>query len=195
MEDLKKIDELLQKYYDGETSLEEERKLHWFFQTCEIPAHLQSDAELFRYYYKQRKEEASSNMEETLTRLIHDREHKKRFIHSGKTIRLVSGIAATVLVMLALWIGIGRDIYRKQYTGAFKDTYDDPQLAYLETKKVLLMVSEKLNAGTKDLQYLSKYDHGVSMLTPVLSFGPGVQRLEKLSKFDEAKELITKKQQ
>jgi hypothetical protein len=195
MEDLKKIEELLQKYYDGETSLEEERKLHWFFQTCEIPAHLQSDAELFRYYYKQRKEEASSNMEETLIRLIHDQEHKKRFILSGKTIRMVSGIAATILVILALWIGIGRDIYRNQYAGVFKDTYDDPQLAYLETKKVLLMVSEKLNAGTKDLQYLSKYDQGVSMLTPVLSFGPGVQRLEKLSKFDEAKELITKKQQ
>lgn len=194
MEDLKKIEELLQKYYDGDTSLEEERKLHWFFQTCEVPSHLQSDADLFRYHYKQRKEEPSAILEEKLVRLLHDQEHKKRFFMSGRTIRLVSGIAATVLIILALWIGIGQDLFRKQHAGTFQDTYDDPQLAYLETKKVLLMVSEKLNAGTEDLQYLRKYNQGVNMLNPVLSFGPGVQRLEKLSKFNEATELITKKQ-
>lgn len=194
MEDLKKIEELLQKYYDGETDLEEERKLHWFFQTCDIPSHLQADAELFRYQYQQRKEEASPGLEEKLVRLLHDQEHKKRFFMSGRTIGVVSGIAATVLVVLALWIGFGQDLIRRQHADAFQDTFDDPELAYMETKKVLIMVSEKLNAGTKELQYLQKYNKSINMLDPVLSFGPCIQRLGKLSTFNEATELITKKQ-
>ncbi|KPK79900.1 MAG: hypothetical protein AMS27_17545 [Bacteroides sp. SM23_62_1] len=193
MEDMKKIEELIRKYYDGETSLEEERKLHWFFQTSDIPSHLQSDADIFRYHYKQRKEEPSAGLEEKLIRLLQDQEHKKSYSLSGRSIRLVSGIAASILVLLALWMGIGRDWSGKQQAGTFQDTYDDPQLAYLETKKVLIMVSEKLNTGTKDLEYLRKYDEGIDMLGPVLSFSPSVQRLDKLSKFNEAKELITKK--
>jgi len=194
MEDLKQIEELLEKYYSGETSLDEERKLHWFFQTREFPSYLQPDADIFRYHYKQKKEEASATLEEKLTKLFDEQEHKNRYFLSGRTIRLASTIAASILIVFALWIGVGRDIIRKQQIATYEDTYDDPQLAYLETKKVLLLVSEKLNAGTKDLQYLKKYNQGINMLEPVLSFGPGIKSLDKLSKFNEATELITKKQ-
>ena len=194
MENLKHIEELLEKYYNGETSLEEERKLHWYFQTHEIPNHLKPDEEIFRYHYKQTTEEASTDLTEKLSKLIDEEGRKSRFILPVRTIRMISGIAASVLILLALWIGFGRDFMQQRNLGKFADTYDDPQLAYVETKKALLLVSEKLNAGTKELQYFKKYNQSIGMLEPILSFGPSIQRLDKISKFNEATELITKKQ-
>ena len=194
MENLKQIEELLEKYYNGETSLEEERKLHWYFQTHEIPMHLRPDAEIFRYHYKQSREEVAPELSEKLSKLIDEQERRSRFIIPVRTIRWISGIAASILIILSLWIGIGRDIIRERHPGGFADTFDDPQLAYLETKKALLLVSEKLNTGTKELRHLNKYNQSIGMLEPILSFGPSIQRLDKISKFNEATELITKKQ-
>ena len=37
-----KIDELLDKYFEGETSCEEERELRRFFTEKEVPEHLQT---------------------------------------------------------------------------------------------------------------------------------------------------------
>ena len=42
-----KIDELLDKYFEGETSCEEERELRRFFTEGEVPEHLQTYRPLF----------------------------------------------------------------------------------------------------------------------------------------------------
>jgi len=192
MEDLKQIEELLEKYYNGETSLEEERKLHWYFQTHDVPMYLKPDAELFRSNYKRSTEEDAPELTEKLAKFIDEQDKKTRFIISVRSIRWISGIAASVVILLSLWIGFGRDSFRNHTK--FADTFDDPKIAYQESMKVLLLVSEKLNTGTKDLQHLKKYNQGFSKLEPVLSFGPSIQSLDKFSKFNEATELITKKQ-
>jgi len=192
MENLKQIEELLEKYYNGETSLDEERKLHWYFQTHDIPMHLKPDAEIFRSHYKRSTEDVAPELTEKLTKLIDKQENKSRFILPLRSVRWISGIAASVLLLLSLWIGFGRDSFRNR--DKFADTFNDPRIAYQETKKALLLVSEKLNAGTKELQLLKKYNQSISLLEPILSFGPSIQRLDKISKFNEAKELITKKQ-
>ena len=44
-----KIDELLDKYFEGETSCEEERELRRFFTEEEVPEHLQTYRPLFAY--------------------------------------------------------------------------------------------------------------------------------------------------
>lgn len=44
-----KIEHLLKKYFEGETTLEEEQQLRSFFSGEEIPDHLKSYADLFRY--------------------------------------------------------------------------------------------------------------------------------------------------
>jgi hypothetical protein len=194
MENLKNIEELLEKYYNGETTLEEERKLHWYFQTHDVPMHLKPDAEIFRYHYRQTREEVSPGLSERLAKLIDEQNRKSKYFLPVRTIRLISAVAASVLILLALWIGVGRNIMQQKQVARYTDTFDDPQLAYLETKKALILVSEKLNAGTEHLQHLKKYNQSIRMLEPVLSFGPSMQRLDKISKFNEATELITKKQ-
>jgi hypothetical protein len=47
--DTKKIEQLLEKYFEGETSLEEEKMLRNYFATEDIPDHLTSYRDQFRY--------------------------------------------------------------------------------------------------------------------------------------------------
>ena len=56
-----KIDELLDKYFEGETSCEEERELRRFFTEEEVPEHLQTYRPLFAYLNR----EATSMAEPT----------------------------------------------------------------------------------------------------------------------------------
>ncbi len=47
----KKIEQLLEKYFEGETSLNEEKELRDFFQQDEIPEHLKSYIDQFSYIH------------------------------------------------------------------------------------------------------------------------------------------------
>ncbi len=53
------IEKLLERYYDGETSLEEEKVLRQFFQNENLPAHLKSHAAQFRYFSEARNQHPS----------------------------------------------------------------------------------------------------------------------------------------
>ncbi|MBL7112257.1 MAG: hypothetical protein ISS19_09995 [Bacteroidales bacterium] len=191
MEDIKQIEALIEKYYNGETSVEEERKLQWFFQTQHVPERLKPEAEMFRYYYLRKNDESAGNLNEKLGDLIDKQSHKNVLFGSARSFYWISGVAASVLILVGLWLGFNTNIFNNRQ--AYQDTFNDPQLAYLETKRILYLVSDKLNEGTRNLQNLDKLDYGVNMLNPVFSFGPGIQHLNKLSKFNEATELISKK--
>lgn len=54
------IEKLLDRYYEGETTLEEERELREFFQRDDIPHHLQLHTDQFRYFAKARKQQPSA---------------------------------------------------------------------------------------------------------------------------------------
>jgi hypothetical protein len=190
MDDLKHIEQLLEKYYNGETSLEEERKLRWYFQTRDVPEWLQPEKKMYDYFQKIRQEELSPGFTQKLSKFI-DKQQKAQGKTIARTVLLWAGSAAAALIiLLTVWLGYKEPF--SPYASAFQDTFDDPELAYLETKKVLLMVSEKMNEGTQNLQALDKLNEGVQNLYPVFSFGPGLQRLGKFSKINETIELITK---
>ena len=190
MEDLKHIERLLEKYYSGETTLEEERELRWYFQTHKVPERLQPERKMHNYFQEKKKEVLSPGLTHKLSKLI-DKQYGNRINSIKRTAVLWAGSAAAVaVIILTVWLGHKGQLPGKQTT--FRDTYDDPRLAYLETKRVLALVSEKMNEGTRNLQALNKMNEGFNSLYPVFSFGPGIQHLNKLSKFDETIERITK---
>ncbi|MFD1145100.1 HEAT repeat domain-containing protein [Larkinella insperata] len=53
------IEKLLERYYAGESTLEEEKQLRTFFQSASVPAHLKKHAGLFRHFSQARQEEPS----------------------------------------------------------------------------------------------------------------------------------------
>lgn len=54
------IEQLVEKYYEGGTSLEEEQYLREFFSGENVPSHLENEAKQFRYFAQTRKEQPSA---------------------------------------------------------------------------------------------------------------------------------------
>ena len=205
--DLQKIEKLLQKYYNGETSLEEEEVLRTFFSSRDVPDHLEAEKELFSYYYSQSRDEAANpGLEEKILDAIRIEGSRYRMQPVKKRLYLFTSIAASFLILLGSYFlitgknGIGFSFKK------YEDTYESPELAYLETKKTLLLISEKFNLGTKELQTLSTFDKVAKELSNISKvryateslytfslFGTGVRGLENLSLFEKTKERISKK--
>jgi hypothetical protein len=143
------IKRLLEKYYEGTTTSEEELSLKNFFSGENIPPDLSNEKEIFRYY-KQMAEipEPSTEFEEKIISAI-DREDKS--IAGFKRRRLfgtLSGIAAAMLILAGSYFFFTSK-------SEPRDTYSDPEVAYAETMKILYDVSARLNQGTKALGHLS----------------------------------------
>jgi hypothetical protein len=77
--------------------------------------------------------------------------------------RIAAGVA---VVMMAVWF-VRKEV-RQTTPQQVVDTYDDPQLAFEETKKALLMISK--------------------------SFGKAENQAKKINMFNEAQEEIQKKE-
>jgi low affinity Fe/Cu permease len=134
--DSKRIEELLQKYWDCETSLEEEQQLHEYFRNEHVPEKLKETAGLFHYFGQQKGKSVNEQFDKTVLGQL-----KKP---QGRVTNLVQTslkIAAGVAVLLAAVFFVRQEI-RKNDTVAMEDTFDDPQKALEETKKALLMISK-----------------------------------------------------
>jgi hypothetical protein len=190
MEDLNNIEALLEKYYRGETSTAEEAVLREFFAAGDVPAHLAADAELFGFFRMQREEGLSGDLQKRLEGMIDKPSERSMPVFSKWRYYWISGVAALILLLLALFLDL--QIKKRPSLQATGDTFEDPYLAYAEAKRVLYLVSEKMNAGTKPLRNLEKLETGRQFVEPVFSFETGLQKLEYFSTIDRAKELISK---
>lgn len=82
-----KIDELLNKYFDGETSCEEESQIRRYFSEETVPEHLLCYKPMFAYFDKEIVKERS----------------KRRIIPRRKIIMYtLSGIAACAIIAIAM---------------------------------------------------------------------------------------------
>ena len=187
--ELKKIKPLLVKYYDGSTSVEEEALLKAFFEQKDIPDYLKPDKEMFLFYASEKEEEYLPDFEKDILQAIeYEKESKESKIrHFPKYLYWVSSVAASLLIVLSL--------YFYQKSPSLEDTYDNPELAYLETKKVLYYVSSKLNKGTLTVdENFSKIVDGTSEINrfskintsfeEVRNFSDKVEKIENLKYFD-----------
>lgn len=88
-----KIDELLNKYFEGETTCEEERELRRFFTGEEVPEHLQVYRPLFAYLDREVKAVPEENPEVLPSK-------RSAFLH--RTLYTLSGIAAGLLLLIGI---------------------------------------------------------------------------------------------
>jgi hypothetical protein len=136
--DSKHLEELLQKYWNCETSLEEEQQLREYFRTEEIPEQLKDTASLFNYFETQKQKAVDTHFEGSVITQL--RQPEKR----GKMVQLLNNsmrIAAGVAVLLVAVYFVREEI-RKNDTVTMEDTYNDPKQALEETKKALMMISK-----------------------------------------------------
>lgn len=150
--DYQNIKKLLEKYWEGKTSLEEEVLLKKYFTQTEISPKLKQYKPLFQYLVKEQKIESSLTTKE-----LKPKGYKVK-LWSWKRWTMVAA-SVTVLAMASLWL-YPRTTEQTTPSYAAEDTYSDPNEAYNEVKAALLLVSTKLNKGVaktkKELKSLSK---------------------------------------
>lgn len=96
------IDELLNRYFEGETSAEEERELRRFFASEDVPDHLSAYKPLFAYF--EEEIEADKDMsEEIWLEVTAEPLPVRRFTLSRKSVvYLLSTVAACVLAFFGI---------------------------------------------------------------------------------------------
>jgi len=141
-----RLKELLDKYYNGDTSEEEEFLLRQYFSGENVLPGYEAENEIFNYYsddinVNAPADDLEARLIDSIELLEKKRMLRKRFIRSGL------GMAATVLVLLGTYFF---------FLGSSepKDTFSDPRIAYAETKRILYDVSVRLNRGTQALQHV-----------------------------------------
>lgn len=134
-----KIRPLLEKYFDGETSIEDERILKNYFSSDAVAPEFSEHKDIFGFY----------TAEKTLT-------STREFpIKKESNIRQILSVAASVVVAL----GIGFMLLKTQPEVASDlGSFDDPEIALIETQKALALIGQNLNKGKESINYLNEYE-------------------------------------
>ncbi|MDR1203803.1 MAG: hypothetical protein LBL58_19510 [Tannerellaceae bacterium] len=111
----KYIEDLLERFFDGETSNEEERKLYWFFAQENIPVHLRRYKPVFGYFENELKKEMNQ-LPGASAELIEGVRHKK----PKRRIGVALGIAASLLILLIVsHLFVGKANAFNPYEGSY----------------------------------------------------------------------------
>ena len=140
---LDRIEKLIEKYFEGETSIAEENELKVYFSSTDVAQHLKQYQTIFGYF--------SQDKEQKFTQEI-PLETKKR------NIVMWLSVAASVVVML----GVGTFMYfetntSEQFVACSPE--DSPELAMEQTERALALVSEHLNTGIESVSYINEYEN------------------------------------
>ncbi|WP_396144088.1 hypothetical protein [Flavobacterium sp.] len=139
---LDRIENLIDKYFEGETSIAEENELKVYFSSTDVAQHLKQYQTIFGYF--------SQAKEQQFTQEIPLQTKKRNVV-------LWLSIAASVVVML----GVGTMMYfnndkEEQFVACTPE--DNPELALQQTEKALALVSEHLNTGIESVSYINEYE-------------------------------------
>ena len=144
--DYNKIDQLLNQYWEGETSLEEEQFLRDFFQQENIPPHLQSYAPLFQLLTHEKEQGLAGDLQLQTVTQPEVSTSKVRKINWYRTITALA--ACLLLLLLARPFFQSFQTSHDQLISQEEETYETPEEAYSKAKEVLLLLSAKMNNGT-----------------------------------------------
>jgi len=156
------IEEILNRYLEGESTLEEETLLREYFSQAGLPAEHHEMKELFLYLAEANLEAAPPFDVSAELNSVIENEWKKEIRIRFRRVMAWTSSAAAVLVL-----SFGIFQYMNKPESVIKDTYKDPKLAYAETKRALLLVSRTMNRSTTSLKYLSKVDQSFSHVKKV----------------------------
>jgi len=145
--ELAKIENLLEKYFEAETSIQEEAILQKYFAQKEVPEHLKQYKEMFNFF--------SSSSLETSNRTIELTRESKKTI----SIKWLS-----IAAMLVFFIGI-YSVYQQNETEK-----EEARLAYMETQKALELISQSLNKGTGAIAHLDNFNKGTDAMARLSTF-------------------------
>jgi len=136
--ELTKIENLLESYFNGNTTIEQEQVLKTYFAQENVPAHLQEYKLMFDYF-AQNKAEVSNQPIQVKT--------KKQTWN----LKWLSIAASLVLLFVIYKMVPSTD----NFTSAERA---EAQRAYVESQKAFKLISNSLNRGNKTLAFAHDYE-------------------------------------
>ncbi len=135
---MESIEKLLEKYFEAETSLQEEKQLKAYFSSSKVAPHLAQHASLFGYFEQSKKELAPV--------ITFKKPSKINYI------RWMS-VAAVLVIGFSVYFNYQQKKQEKQ-----------TELAYQQVKDALEMLSENFNNGAKEMAYLEVFEQTKSKI-------------------------------
>lgn len=182
---------LIEKYFEGLTTIEEEALLKSFFASGSFPEEMKPVASMFGYFEVEKEVKLSRDFTDDF---IRETENKQviPFYQNRRFWYYFSGVAASIILMVSLFIENQNSPKKSKYTS------QEAQQAYFQTKKTLAYISSKLNAGVKPLDEIGKIEENAKRIAQLSKFNQsinkvnntvgkmesGVDNLSKLSKFN-----------
>lgn len=149
--ELNKIEKLLDYYFEGATSSAEENELRNYFSSTNVAPHLEQYKPLFDYFSDAKEQQ----FQKEIPQLPESRDEKRSLAWLS--------IAASVVVLL----GIGTYFYWNTTNSIQQQdlgTYDDPEIAFLETQKALTLLSNHVNVGIESVHYIEEYQNSKNLI-------------------------------
>ncbi|MFV0268333.1 MAG: anti-sigma factor family protein [Draconibacterium sp.] len=173
---IEEVKDLLQRYFDGESTGAEERMLKAYFQSGEVAEEVAEYAGFFSGISALAHIADDPTIEEDVMDYILENEHREKTRYRSMW-KLVTGVAASVIIVL------GGLLFYQEQQKSFKDTFQDPDEAYAYASKTLEFVSGKYSKGLAQLSnfdMLHKASDPIKKGTePVVEFYDELNKIEK----------------
>jgi len=139
------VAQLLEKYWQVETTVEEEKMLAEYFRGTDVPLEWASYREIFSFYEQEKEVTPGEELEERIMEQVRPRVRLRGAWWAA---------AACIVLLLGLEplfrMSEGKRV--EQRVVVVKDTYDDPQQALAAVQKALLIASRNMNKGLHPLK-------------------------------------------
>ena len=145
------IDTLLTRYYEGQTTLAEEKQLRQFFQQESVPPYLQGHAAQFQYFSKARQQQPSATFSHQLTERLTMRKPGRVTSLTTWGIRLA---ASVTLLLLGFAGGLVYEQGRSNPAGALMTADDAPPVQTM--KKVLAFTQQPKTSASERIQAVNQ---------------------------------------
>lgn len=148
--ELQKIENLIEKYNNGLTNIEEEKILKNYFSSIKVDQNLEQYQHIFTYFTKQKYLKFNKNIE-----------LQAKKVNYG----IWFSIAASFTILIGILIYFFNSFQTKsviEFTTVNENT--DAQKAYIETQKALSLLSENLNIGINSVSYINEFENSKNLI-------------------------------
>ena len=152
------VEKLLDRYFEGETTLQEEAQLQGYFAQGDVPPHMAPYASMFQSFAVAREEHSTKQIELPIVK---------------RSAVWVWSIAASLVIAL----GIG-SIFMFQNNGLTAEQ-EHALTAYNEAKQTMLLLSENFNKGASKMNYINTFKESTSNIKYINEFTETTSKIIK----------------
>lgn len=183
----KDIIQILQHYFNGESTLEDEKKLEAYFSSGEVADELKEYTKFFGGISELAERAEDSTIEDDVMDYILENEHQEKTKYRSMW-KVVTGIAASIIIVLGGFL-----FYQQQNQQPFEDTFDDPEVAYAYALQTMKFVSGKYSKGLAELSNFEKLQVATKPIKegvkPVNKFFDDIKKLNTMEESNDTPQL------